>query len=322
MHRFLKVIFILTAVVSTSGLVQAQDALFRVLASKGQVHTTSTAPTSSGKVMVNIGRRLFHHEKLEVSKDSYLGLMHKSGKTIEIKEPGSYNIADLDKKLLATSKVSQSQKFASFVVDQVSQQDEKDISKNHQLYMAVTGAVMRALPQSASMALKPLVPPTSVLPNKEYKLSWFKEPDVNEFTVRVFDLSEEVVHTVTVKDTTCILPLGTDMKKRNEDISFIQITAVGNPRVKSSMHPIKLLAPSFVIQVQKTIDEMDKDNPVSSASCIAKAMFFEENDLYLDALEMYQQAIQLSAGIADYQMLYEEFLHRSGLIIDKPKIKY
>ncbi|NDC17993.1 MAG: hypothetical protein EBZ90_01505, partial [Proteobacteria bacterium] len=163
--------------------------------------------------------------------------------------------------MLATAKTSQSQKFASFVVDQVSQQDEKDISKNHQLYMAVTGAVMRALPQSSSMALKPLVPPTSVLPDKEYKLTWFKVPDVQEFTVRLFDLSEEVVHTVTVKDTGCSLPIGTDMKKRNEDISFIQVTAVGNPRVKSSMHPIKLLAPGFVTQVQKIIEDIDKDGP-------------------------------------------------------------
>jgi hypothetical protein len=51
----------------------------------------------------------------------------------------------------------------------------------------------------------------------------------------------------------------------------------------------------------------------TSLSKIIQASLLEENKLYLDALKSYEQAIALQPQVKDYQVAYQQFLHRHNL---------
>ena len=43
------------------------------------------------------------------------------------------------------------------------------------------------------------------------------------------------------------------------------------------------------------------------------AGFYEENNLFIDAIAAYEEAIKLAPDVPSYQEAYEEFLYRHGL---------
>ena len=70
------------------GTVSAQEMAFRVLASKGM--------NSVDAQNLRIGSKINANQSIKVGAESYLGLAHKSGKTLEIKEAGTYKVSDLE----------------------------------------------------------------------------------------------------------------------------------------------------------------------------------------------------------------------------------
>ena len=55
----------------------------------------------------------------------------------------------------------------------------------------------------------------------------------------------------------------------------------------------------------------DDESPISK---LVLAGFYEENSLLLDALTKYEEAIQLSPEVEDFQKLYDDFLVKSGIV--------
>jgi len=51
----------------------------------------------------------------------------------------------------------------------------------------------------------------------------------------------------------------------------------------------------------------------TSLNKIVYASFFEENNLHLDALTKYEEAVNLSPEVEDFQMIYDEYVVASVL---------
>ena len=85
--------------VSTISLAQSTY-VFKVLGVSGTV----TKHTAQGDVPVNAGTKLMADDALLIDGNGYCGLMHQSGKGLEIKKPGNYQVADLSKNIASNGK--------------------------------------------------------------------------------------------------------------------------------------------------------------------------------------------------------------------------
>ncbi|MFY7918889.1 MAG: hypothetical protein ACOVOF_06185 [Chryseotalea sp.] len=94
-----KITLALTLILAALTLGYSQNYTFRVLATKG----ANEVKTGGVWQPVKTGATLQDTDELKVSENAYLGLVHKSGKPIEIKKAGPYQIYELDNSVSAES---------------------------------------------------------------------------------------------------------------------------------------------------------------------------------------------------------------------------
>src|SRR5690606_27941582 len=92
LKRFLTLILLL--VLCTS--LQAQENFtFKVIVNKGKNEFKSGATWQP----IKVGASLLKSDELRLSENSYMGLMHTSGKPLELKHSGKYKVVDLANKM-------------------------------------------------------------------------------------------------------------------------------------------------------------------------------------------------------------------------------
>ena len=87
--------FILSILMVSAILGMSQGYTFKVLASKG----VTQVDNGSGWTVLKTGTKLNKDSKVKIANGSYVGLMHSSGKTMELKSAGTYSVENLSGKL-------------------------------------------------------------------------------------------------------------------------------------------------------------------------------------------------------------------------------
>ena len=304
----MKTFFLTSALIISASLAHAQDAVFKVMASQGEV-VISKPNAADAHSNASSGTRLYKNETLQVQGKSYVGLMHISGQTMQIKAPGTYQVKDLDSKLSAAAAKSVSQRYANYVFDEIT----KDGDKDHQQFMAVTGSVMRSSKNAA--AVKPLIPPTAVLFEGKNTIHWLKAPGTgNTYVFSVSDLYDETVFTKETTDTLLALDFSKLPKLKNEKMCVVRVSVKGKKQTVSDQCALKFLPASDAALVSKDLSTMKIGSDNSGISKVAQAFFYEQNGLYLDALNSYQEALEMEPEVQDYRDMYRNFLVKVGLL--------
>ncbi len=87
-----------------------------------------------------------------------------------------------------------------------------------------------------------------------------------------------------------------------------------DPKQVSKSHLIKRLAPADEAVVKKSLAEISAD--VSEQTALNKfilAGFYEEHNLYIDAISAYEEAIKLAPDVPTYKEAYDDFLLRHAI---------
>lgn len=295
--------FILTAT-------QAQDPyVFRVLASKGQ--NTIKVTSSGGEAQpVKTGVKIFKEDEITLAEEGYIGLVHSSGKTIELKTPGVYLVSDLLSKI-NTSTTSLANKYAEFVFNQMTKAESEDINKNSRVNNKVTGSVERA-----SDPIHLIAPNTTYIHGPIAMINWDAPGSTTEFVVTVKNLFDNNLLTeeTNVKNITIDI---NDPKLKNEKLLIINVKSKLDSKMTSNEVGIKKLP-------EKELEIIDKDLAALQAETteetplnkIIIAAFYEQNHLLLDAIVNYEAALKLAPGVQDFKTAYDMFLERNNLKID------
>ena len=96
--------------------VAAQEEMFKVLASKGTNKVIGIGSTEAKPLL--IGKKLYKGDKITLSEGCYLGLAHKSGKTIELKKSGTFEVAKLSSEVLSQN-ATLGKKYVDYVVSEI-----------------------------------------------------------------------------------------------------------------------------------------------------------------------------------------------------------
>src|SRR5262245_31834962 len=119
---------------------QAQDYAFKVLANKGANEYKSGESWQA----VKTGASLKPGDELKVSENAYLGLVHVSGKPLELKQAGKYEVTKLAASVNAGTSVLA--KYTDFILSSNSAEAKKN-------RLSATGAVHRGEPSLLSVYL-------------------------------------------------------------------------------------------------------------------------------------------------------------------------
>ena len=285
-----------------------QDYTFRVMVSKGQnmVKVNGAGDWQS----LRIGGKLNDGDELQVAENGYLGMVHKTGKTKEIKKAGNYDIKELASTVAAGSD-NIATKYADFVISKMSPEERE---ANRRKYASVTGAVERG-ENDASINI---FMPTSVsVYNPQVIIRWDAVTDDSPtYVVKLKDLFEQTIMVAETNETNYTIDFN-DSKLSNaivENLVIVNVSVKGDEDVKSKDAAIERFSAdassSFEVELRDLKTNLGDQSSINN---LILAEFYEENNLLLDALTAYESAIKMSPDVEYYKEAYDEFLLRTGL---------
>jgi hypothetical protein len=291
------------------GIVSAQDVAFRVLATKG-------VNSVNGHNLI-IGSEITNNQIIKVGTGSYLGLAHKNGGILELKEEGIYKVADLEAKL--TSNASRvTSKYIDFIISELTKKQDADEMAHRYKHMHKTETVFRC----------PCDPITVILANKEEILgdkaaiTWFvnekKLPkgisidQITDYQVTVMNLFGNVVYQIETQANTLVI----DFKKEGLEDKFFtyKIRVKGNEKITSEERSFIKMKDKKAKMFFNEYNELTQNN--TALGKIIQAKYLEEQGLFPEAMAAYYEALTLEVGVEVYQRLYDEFMDRAGFSKD------
>lgn len=275
----------------------AQNAyVFKVLGISGTVKKHSP----NGDAGLSSGAKLMSDESIIIEGSGYCGLIHSSGKGIEVKKPGIYLVTDLAKNVIAASKQSKvSDRYVNYVMGQLTKEEAEDISQNYRKHMEVTGSVERA---STNYRIKLTALANNEIQPKPYTISWTSNAKDSEFLLEVHNLFNENVFTAKTKENSAAVDFGPLFSKHGKNL-IVSVKVVGHPEIKSKEYNFKLAPESLTTELGLSQDK-------TPAAAMVNGMICEENNLFMDALAYYKEAASLEAEVPEYKNAYENLLKR------------
>lgn len=293
--RMLTFIF---ALLASSSLV-AQDYAFKVLANKG----TNEVKSGEAWQPLKTGASLRENDEVKLSDNAYIGLVHKSGKPMELKQAGTHKISDLNAKVGKGSSVLN--KYTDFILSSNSAEAKKN-------RLSATGAVHRA---AESSAIKLLLPENqhSDIYNTVAIINWDGSKVAGPYVITLRNLFDDELAKIETPETSLQIDLS-DPKFVKENAVLVEVASKADTKQASKQHLIKKLLPTDQEKVKNSLSEIMGEVQESTAlNKLILAGFYEENNLFIDAITAYEDAIKLAPDVPSYKEAYEEFLLRHGL---------
>lgn len=279
--------------------ISAQDYAFKVLANKGGNEVKS----GDSWMPLKTGAALRPEDVIKVAANSYLGLVHVSGKPLEVKEAKIHNVADLANKIATGSSVIT--KYTDFILSSNSAEAKKN-------RLSATGAVHRDVGKS-SIQLHLPENQNSAIYNSNAVISWEGTETPGPYVVVFKNMFDDEVSRVETAEKSFTLDF-TDPKFAKEDKILVQVMSKTDAKEVSKQHLIKKLSTVDHDNIKKTLDQILND--VSEPTALNKlilAGFYEENKLLIDAITAYEEAIRLAPDVPSYKEAYDEFLLRHNI---------
>jgi len=284
----------------------AQNYTFRVLVNKGD---NSMKTGSSDWQKVKTGARLNDGDILKVVDGGYMGLVHSSGKTKEIKKAGEYDIKDLSSSIVAGSQ-NIATKYADYVLSKMSPQQ---MEQNRKKYASVTGAVERG---ENDAAIKILMPTSGNVLNDKVIVRWDPVEGNPTYQVTLKNIFEEVIMMTETTETTYTIDFSNPKLEgaTDDNLLIVSVNLKGNEAIKSKPAAIERISKDEAANYEVKLNALKSDlGEASSINSLILAEFYEENNLILDALTSYETAIQISPDVPYFKEAYDEFLMRNQL---------
>lgn len=286
---------------SFSAIFGQDDYAFKVLANKG----TNEVKSGDTWVAVKTGASLKKDDELRLSENSYIGLVHKTGKPLELKLSGNYKVAELSKKLEGASS-SVLNKYTDFILSSNSAEAKKN-------RLSATGSVTRGGEGDAT-PLKVYLPGNSNADvyNSFAIINWEGKKN-GPYVVTLKNMFDEELAKIETPETTAQINL-TAPEYANESAILIEITSKTDSKMKSAQYLLKRMNATLSEKVKKDLAEFSAQaNEETALNKFILASFYEEHKLYIDAITAYEQAIKMAPDVPSYKEAYEEFLLRNKL---------
>lgn len=273
----------------------AQDYAFKVLVNKGKNELKS----GSNWHQLKVGLSLKDADEIKISENSYLGLVHNSGKALEIKQSGSYKVTDLAKQINGGSSVLN--KYTDFILSSSTQPRSR---------LNAVGASERG-PDNIEVYL-PHGGDQSVVYNDNVTIRWDKSAP-GPYVVTFKSLFEDELDKINVAENSVTISLNS-ATFTNEDNIIVEVSSSSNKNKVSDRYTLKRLSKADKERIKSALAEIA--DPTSEPNALNKLLiagFYEQNNLLIDAATSYAEAMKLAPDVPQYEEQYNDFLLRNNL---------
>lgn len=274
--------------------VSAQEVAFKVLVNKGQ----NEVKVGNVWKPVKVGSSLKSVDELKISQNAYLGLVHVTGKPLEVKAAGQYKVADLAARVKGGSNVLN--KYTDFILSSKNQKSNN---------LTATGAVHRGTEVIKVFLPKPEF---AVVYNDEITIAWARYAKSKSYIVRFNSMFGDELDQLEVQDTIVSIKLN-GTKFINEDNILIEISDKGDKNKISETYMLKKLSPADKIRIKNSLSEIAAQTMEQTAlNKLVLAGFYEQNALLVDASTAYLAAIGLAPNVPYFKEAFRQFTTRNG----------
>lgn len=285
------------AFVSSILFAQNKDYAFKVMANKGNNEVKS----GDTWLPLKTGATLKETDEIKIVSNAYVALIHVSGKPIEIRDAGAKKVADIKVPAGATAL----NKYTDFILS-----SNAETKKNK---LGATGAVERG----KVYAIKALLPAdkNSAVLSDVVNISFITEAS-GPYLVTIMNMADEQLAVLETPEKTIQLDLKDSRYKFNSDAFttaiMVQINSKSDPKMDSKKYMIKALPSKDAEKIKKSpeLSELSDDTALNK---FILAGFYEENKLFIDAINAYEAAIKLAPDVPSYQEAFEDFLIRNEI---------
>jgi hypothetical protein len=278
-----------------STIVMAQDYAFKVMANKG----TNEIKSGDAWQPIKTGASLKSGDELKLADNSYVGLIHASGKPLELKQAGNYKVAELAAKITGGS--SAINKYTDFILS--SNSDEK---KNK---LSATGAVHRDTEIATIKVVLPVSQYAGVY-NNQVVVNWDAGKVEGPFIVTLKNMFDDQLAVIETS-TSSIRVDFSQPKFAEENAILIDVRSKDDSQQHSKQYTVKRLSASEHEKVKKLFNDiMGEVSEQTALNNFILAGFYESQGLLIDAIVAYEDAVKIEPS---YQEDYENFLIRNGL---------
>lgn len=293
-----RIILFIAIITFTCGSSFGQDAKFVVLTVKGSV----TLERNRKSTKIKAGEKIYDNDNVKIGKKSYLDLVYKDGKTIEVKSVGVYSTTKLIK-IVNSSRSTTTKKFANFVLAEFAKSVD-DINN-----MKVTGSVERLIKPAIDYAS----PFNTNILDQVVTFKWYSIPS-KSYVFTITNSSGEVIYSQNISDTLINLNLQQKKLSQGNNYKWFVLDAK-RPKAITDTCRFFWLSKKASKSIKDTINILMRDwkNYDKSIKQALLASFYYNHKLYIDMLQAYERAIKLSPDNLTYKKLYILGLEKVGL---------
>lgn len=286
-----KTLSLILVLVFYTAFAYAQEYAFKVLVNKGKNEVKSGANWEP----VKVGASLKSPDELKVAENSYVGLIHISGKPLELKSAGSYKVVDLSARVGNGASVLN--KYTDFILSSNTKRSNN---------MNAIGSVHRGL-NNINVYLPPS---SSYVYGDTVTIEWQKDKSISgPYIVSFTTVFEEDLHKIETSETSVTINLNDEKFARENDVRIVVSSKKDGK--KSEAYVLR----KYSRNDKDKMTALYKDVAAQTATKTAfnrfiRAGFFEQHKLLADAVTAFQMAVKLEPA---YKEDYEDFLLRNGL---------
>lgn len=340
-------LIVLFYIIGSLNVAYSQE-VFRVLAKKGNVTIETSGSSSSAKP----SDKVMADSKIIISDGGYLSLVHStSRRNVELLKSGTFKAKDLSASV-SSVKLSTSQRFADFVVNEVGKSSNQSYQDNMKLSGSVSRSSNKQKTAQEQLQDKMKEKLTEEQQKHEYLKhvsidDWFTgKEDVNltaffpygmvseptkavfkwirgsgektKFTVNIWDVDKVVLlYAVETEDTTVTINLS---EAGVTEKCFWSVESK-NPSFETDKYEIAVLTTEELDTMKMEKAEIIKELGETSSpfAKLVLARFAEEYLLLAEAERLFKEVMDENPTVPEYRGLYCKFLLRNGnSILAKP----
>lgn len=278
----------------------SQDYAFKVLANKG----SNEVKTGEVWQPLKTGSTLKAGDEVKLADNAYIGLVHATGKPMELKQAGSYQVSALEQKVGTGSSVLN--KYTDFILSSNSAEAKKN-------RLSATGAVHRATETTVIDLILPDKNQHSEVYEDQAFIRWDGSKAAGPYVVTFRNMFDDVLTRIETPETSVEVNFA-EGKFANETNILVEVATKADEKQASSSYLIKKLTGTDREKIQKSLSEiMGQVQETTALNSFILASFFESNNLLIDAIGAYEEAITMAPEVPTYKEAYDEFLLRHNL---------
>jgi hypothetical protein len=281
-------------------MVMCQEQVFTVLTSKGDVQVKRS---NNSWQPLSIGVKLYKGETIKLNKNNYLGLLHATGKTKELKNEGTYNVSDIAGSF-DSQKATVSSKFAGYLLQEFMNKD--DAKKE----MENLGAVVRQGTESIDLDF----PSNTLIMDSTIHFSWFPREKGGKYIFQIINSAKNTVYMKEINDSFLILNVNELQFEKGKPYQW-KLFSSTKSEIHSDTAIFELLPgnrrQALMQELGVLLKELDYDETALNYLIIAK--YFERNKLNASAQKYYAKSVAGAPGVDDYLFAYLKFLQANGM---------